>query len=255
LIVSLLAVPTLSSQESTKTQLITIAVMELTVQGEMEAHEARLLTELLQSAIKDTAVFEVVERDKINEVSKEKMRGLTGSFENVGEIGSLLAAQQLLVGSVGRLFDNIVLTVRLVETETGRIIIADTVYTEKVNIERDIKRLAVRLGTKALDSTREISIPIIKGEMDEKRYATAKRYLDVYIQRSGLSPSVREIREELLPLLAKQYAQEASDFRKKQKFEEAIEKIQAALALRIEEEYIRLRDRILKEEREYEKEP
>jgi tetratricopeptide (TPR) repeat protein len=252
LILTALTSMPLEAEDSSGTR-ITLAVMNLTVRGNIDEEEGKSVRDVLQAAVKKTAVFEVVERAEIEKVQEELKRGLTGSLDNAGEIGNMLAAQQLLIGSVGPLFDNLVLTVRLVETETGRIILADTVYTDKEHIEQDVKRLAVRLGTKALDSTRDITIATIEKEIEGKRYSRAKRYLDAYLQRHGLSPRVRELRESLLPLLAKQHAKRARTLQRKDKYEEAIESVQEALALRTKEEYILLRDHILEKQREYER--
>lgn len=232
-------------------QQVSVAVFELSVSGDMDKNNAAQLSVMLQAAINENAVFSVVERDRIQDVQQEQMRQLSGGIEEAVEIGKMHAAEQLLIGSVGNLFDNIVITVRLVETETGRIIIADTLYTNQDTIESDIKKLAVRLATKSIDYTRPISIELINSELELENYKKAKSYLDVYIQRNGVSSEIRSLREELLPLLAEQYAQEANQLRKDDNYEAALEAVQEALALRIDEEFIELQDKIIDQQAEY----
>ena len=232
-------------------QQVSVAVFDLTVTGNMEKDNAVSLSNLLQAAIKENAVFDVVERDRLQDVQQEQMRQLSGGIEEAVEIGKMHAAQQLLIGSVGKLFDNIVITVRLVETETGRIIAADTIYTDKQFIETDIKKLAVRLATKSLDYTRPISLELINSEIEQENFRKAKRYIDIYIQRNGVTPRVRELRDELLPRLAEQYADDANRLRKDDNYEAALSMVQEALALRIDEKYVELQDKIIEQQEEH----
>ncbi|MDZ7794920.1 MAG: CsgG/HfaB family protein [Spirochaetia bacterium] len=175
-----LSVPGVPLVADEASQQVSVAVFDLAVTGNMEKDNAVSLSNLLQAAIKENAVFDVVERDRLQDVQQEQMRQLSGGIEEAVEIGKMHAAQQLLIGSVGKLFDNIVITVRLVETETGRIIAADTIYTDKQFIETDIKKLAVRLATKSLDYTRPISMELINVEIEQENFQKGKavhRYL------------------------------------------------------------------------------
>lgn len=84
-----------------------------------------ILTELISSSIIKTGRYQVIEagqRNKILEESRFTLSGLTE--ENQIEIGRLLAAKNLVSGSISFLSGRVILNIRILDVETGETLFA-----------------------------------------------------------------------------------------------------------------------------------
>lgn len=232
---------------------ISVAIFTLENKTGIDIEEAEQITNYLSRSITNNPIFNVVEREKIQKVFEEQNFQLSGIVDDnqIIEYGKLLAAQQLLMGSVGRLFGKIVISLKLVSAESGQIILADTVYTEENQIFEDMDRLGTTITNKSIDSNREVTAALIREQIDKRKYIEAKKSLDLYIRENDLDSTAQAFWDEITPYLTDEYYKQADRQRKSKNFNRAKEYINLAISLRIEEKYFQLRDRIYLEDEMY----
>lgn len=100
---------------------------------------AEVITDLLvQKYLKE---FQVVERSKFEEVLSEQKMSISGliSENSAIKIGQILNADMLLLGSVSKVGENYSINARLVATETGKILAAESVSPSIREIEKGAK--------------------------------------------------------------------------------------------------------------------
>lgn len=109
----------LSAQQPAKR----IAVLELQGQGVSEA-EAQTLTDRLRSRLVNTNVFQVLEREQMDEILNEQgfQQGGCVSDECLVEIGRLVGVEQMVGGSIGKIGQTYTLDLRIIDVTSGRII-------------------------------------------------------------------------------------------------------------------------------------
>ncbi|MEA3287702.1 MAG: CsgG/HfaB family protein [Candidatus Marinimicrobia bacterium] len=119
IIVSIAALPVWAGEEPLKS----IAVLEFEAKG-VSKLEASTLTDRFRSELVQTKVFLQIERNKIEQIFKEQKLQMSGtvSEDKLVEIGELLGAELLVIGSIGKLASTYTIDLRLVEVESGEII-------------------------------------------------------------------------------------------------------------------------------------
>ncbi len=101
---------------------ISIAVFDLTNNG-LKDSDVRVLTERLQSEMVKVGGYTLVERKKIDEVFKEQKFQLSGCVEEcLIEVGKIAGANQVLLGSVGKIGLVYTVSARLVDANSGELI-------------------------------------------------------------------------------------------------------------------------------------
>ena len=100
----------------------TIAVFDFENNG-LDNSEVRILTDRLQSELVKIGGYTVVERSKIDEILKEQELQISGCVEEcLIEVGQMLGAKQVVLGTIGRLGEYYTVSARLVDAETSEII-------------------------------------------------------------------------------------------------------------------------------------
>lgn len=109
----------LRSQESK----INIAVLDLDPTNIL-AKDAQFLSDRLRTELFETGMFQVIERDKMQNILEEQgfqMSGCT-SVECAVEVGQLLNVQQMVAGTIGKIEDLYSISLRLIDVKTGAIL-------------------------------------------------------------------------------------------------------------------------------------
>lgn len=227
-----------------------IVVADLEPLSEMTRNEADQLSEVLRSEIARQQVFDMVERSQLNELLEEQELQLAGivTENTAAEIGEFLAAEFVVIGSAGRLFSKVVITVRMVDVGSGRIQLAQTTVTDEEDVFDELTRVAVTMGNEVMEQRRDLDLQLIRATIDDDNLIQAKRYLDRYIEQEGTSAEVQELRDRILPELGERYYEEAEESLDRKNFRRARENINRALALEVNQSYFQLRDRIEIEE-------
>jgi len=105
--------------------------------------EAQILTNLFEAAVVNTRAFEVIEQsqaDNILEAQEYSLGGCTDETCAV-EIGKLLAAENIILGTVSKLGAKFIVTAKIIDVTSGKNIRADSVegmaigdMSEQVNV-------------------------------------------------------------------------------------------------------------------------
>lgn len=99
-----------------------LAVIPLEAEGVSE-NDAAIATQYLTTELIRRGRFEVLEREYIADIMEEQALALVcNDVECAVEIGRVLAAENVLVGSVRRSGSDYVVNVRLIDVEQGRIV-------------------------------------------------------------------------------------------------------------------------------------
>ena len=105
-------------------QNITIAVFDFENNG-LETNEVRQLSTRLESELVKLGDFKVVERTKIDEVLKEQKLQMSGCAEEcLIDVGEILGANQIILGSIGKIGGLYTLSAKLVDVESGELLMA-----------------------------------------------------------------------------------------------------------------------------------
>lgn len=100
---------------------ISIAVLDVESQ-EAPSIVTRAVSDVVRSEFTNIGNFSVVERDRMNEIIEEQKLMLSGMMdeESATEIGQLLSAQKLVVGELNPLGEEYILTLRIIDVESGQ---------------------------------------------------------------------------------------------------------------------------------------
>ena len=110
---------------------------------EVSKSEAITLTGLLETGLVNTGVFNVIEQTRIDEILAAQEYSLSDctDVECAVRIGKLLAAEQIILGTVSRIGSKYIINAKIIDVQTGSNIKADTVealtidgLTEEVNL-------------------------------------------------------------------------------------------------------------------------
>jgi hypothetical protein len=99
-----------------------IAVLDLDAMGISKA-EAQFLSDRLRTELFETGAFQVVEREKMQEILEEQGFQKTGctSVECAIEIGQLLNVSEMVAGNIGQIEEVYSISIRIIKVETGAI--------------------------------------------------------------------------------------------------------------------------------------
>ena len=158
----------------------TIAVFDFENNG-LKKYEVRQLSTRLESEVVKIGGFRVVERTKIDEIMKEQKFQMSGCVDEcLIEIGKMLGAKQIILGSVGELAGLYTITVKLVDAETGELI-----RTSNYDAENGLKEL-LKIGLEV------IAYELVKNErkktLGDKNFVKKTKNIKERIQKSNLGP-------------------------------------------------------------------
>lgn len=97
-----------------------ISIMNFACSGLSES-EARIITDYLGYRIVETGLYQVIDRSQRDIILSEQKFSLSGCVDDSCqiEIGRLLQADEIIVGSIGKLESRYVLNMKLLNVETG----------------------------------------------------------------------------------------------------------------------------------------
>ena len=134
-----------------------ITVLDLKT-SDVSEDEMRSIISLLSSALFQTdkyTVIDVTERESILGEIKFSLSGCTDEECQI-EIGKLLAAENIVVGSIGTVGTKYVMSVKLLETSTSRTVsTADGIYSDLDGVLEGIIPLAFTLAGMPVEETTE----------------------------------------------------------------------------------------------------
>ncbi len=108
---------------SNRTEKAVIVVADFDNNG-LEYHELSLIMDLFVESLLSTGAFRVLERKELHRVLRGQEIQLAdiGEIENTVKIGQLLNISLLATGSCGRLGDEYVISLKLLNAESGKVV-------------------------------------------------------------------------------------------------------------------------------------
>jgi hypothetical protein len=102
---------------------ISIAVLELDAAGVSKA-EAQVISDRLRSDLFSTNKFDVLERNKMNEILTEQGFQQTGctSDECAVEVGKLIGVRLMIAGRIGKIGNLFTINSRIIDVESGKVL-------------------------------------------------------------------------------------------------------------------------------------
>lgn len=164
---------TIFSQQSKEN----IAVLDLDPTSISET-DARFLSDRLRAELFESGVFQVVERDKMNDILQEQGFQLSGctTVDCAVEAGQLLNVSRMVAGSIGQIEDIYSISVRLIDVESGAILkIATRDYRGKLSnvLTEVIPQVAAEIAGRTVRQT-EIPVTVQKsGETESNKFTIA----------------------------------------------------------------------------------
>lgn len=179
-----------------------------------------------------------------------QMTGITDSNSLI-QIGRMVSVKQLIIGTVGKLYGKVIITLRLVNAETGKNIFASTLYSTKESVFDDIKNIVSDIGDNAMIFSRGVDIKDIKESIDDDNYKKAWFQMNRYRETHATTDELVKLKKTITAELSYQYYREAKKALGNDHFRDAKNKINYAIAIENREKYIRFRDEIKEDEAEY----
>ena len=151
-----------SPQDVGKSQLITIAVIDLEGKG-ISQLEASTLTDRLRTSLVQTGKVTVLERAMMEDILQETGFQQTGcvSAECAVEVGKLLGVQQIISGGIGKIGRTFTIDARIIDVETSKILkVSPRDYTGDVDGLLDvIREIAFDLVSAEPSAARPVAVP------------------------------------------------------------------------------------------------
>lgn len=101
-----------------------IAVLEFQSSGGLSPSEIKTLTNRFRGILVSTQVFDVIEREKMDEILKEQdfiLSDNCNSSQCAVEVGQLLGVEAMIAGDIGKVGNLYTIELRIINVETGRI--------------------------------------------------------------------------------------------------------------------------------------
>ena len=136
-------------QHASAAEKFKIAINDLEALG-VPKNIALSISDILRTELFNTGSFHVTERSQMNKILDEQKFQLSGATEeDIIALGKLLSVQMMALGSINRLGSLIIINVRLVDIEEGRVRIAES---EKARGEEQLPEAINRLANKMANS-------------------------------------------------------------------------------------------------------
>ncbi len=243
---------------------ISIVVQDLRSTGGIEEEDLNSINEYLRGQIGGLPNYRVVEHSGITDLMEvNELQQLSGLYDGSGkpEQLRLIEADQVILGSVGALFDRIVVSVRLVELVTGEIVFFSyTSHAQEKDVILRLDEIVQRIREYGLLRYRVITVADIQDLADRKRYAEAQERLEAYFRqqrREGLpvntSAEFLQLQQEMNDNLYQDYLKQARRARRRDDYVEARRAITRAITLQPSSEALEERDRIRLAQEEYQR--
>ena len=111
-----------------------------------------LISETFTSALVNSSIFKITEREQLDKVIKEMEMNQTGFIETTDavQIGKMLHADAIITGSVALLGNQIQLNARVIDIESAYVISAETQTSSYslANINKMVNEIVARLASK-----------------------------------------------------------------------------------------------------------
>lgn len=100
----------------------TVAVMDLEAKEGVSLKTTQLLSDFLRNLLHKQEVFELVSRENLQSILKEQKLQMTECTSDacIVKVGNLIGAKKMFAGSIGKVGNTYLVTIKLFDVETGR---------------------------------------------------------------------------------------------------------------------------------------
>jgi tetratricopeptide (TPR) repeat protein len=231
-----------------------IAIFDLQYHHGIESYEAEQISEIIRTQIIITDAFKVLEKSQVDKLMKETGFQFAGLVDEstIVEFGKASDIKFLITGAMGRLFDRISITARLVSTETGENLFSEELLTNEVSIFRDLDRFAKKIANKMVELTYGITIENINKFVEMGDFESAYRRMRIYLERGETDGRVGEFEERIDLGLAEHLYEKADLALSRELYEEAAGYCEQLLRLVPDNDtYLRFTEQVYREYEEY----
>ena len=164
----------------------TVAISDLEIQSDNPGHKyiGKGIAELVSFELGKSSNLSVISREKRSEMMKELSLSMTGLGDPQQQLklGKMLAARYMISGNVINMGENMLITMKMVDVETGKVVWQDKI-TEKLSrydyisayfAQSALKQLDARVDKSTIEKIEE------KKEKDEKAAITFSKAIDSY---------------------------------------------------------------------------
>lgn len=116
---------TLAGRVESQSPRKTVAVLDFQASAGISTGEASTLTNRFRAILVQTKAFEVVEREKMNEILKEQDFTLTdqcNTSECAVQVGQLLGVEAMIAGDIGKIGKTFTIDIRLIDVTSAKIL-------------------------------------------------------------------------------------------------------------------------------------
>lgn len=144
----------------TQAKKVSVAVLDFQTTGGLTPQEVATLANRFRGILVQTQVFDVVEREKMNDILKAQDFNLSdqcNSAECAVQVGQLLGVTQMIAGDLGKLGSTYTIDLRLIDVESGKILQSKTQdYKGEIDGMLDVmKVIANSFAGKTLTESKE----------------------------------------------------------------------------------------------------
>jgi hypothetical protein len=256
--------PAALGESAAPARTISIVVQDLVETGGLTPADVASTNEYLRGQIAGLPNYRVVEQSRLRDLLEvNELQQLSGLYELEGapEQLQLVGADQVIVGSVGRLLERVVVSVRLVELVTGEILFSYTAHASDEDLFLRLDEVVQRIREYGLLYIQNITVADIADLARRRRYAEAQERLEAYLRQQRRrnqpvadTPEFRELQQTINANLYEDYLRSARRARRRNDFVDARRAITRAIALRPAAEALEERDRIQLAEEAYRQE-
>jgi TolB-like protein len=208
-----------------------------------------LYTNLIITAVSSIPYFEVLERQQSNELYNEIAYQLTNARELTDAVSdsALKGARALLITGFGELFNRVVITARLVDLQTGRVLFANAIYIDgmdQMSLKRELDELTAAIREKGSELGRVVTVEDIERAMKAKSWKEAKQLADLYLREKPGDVTIRSLYEDIAAKRADELYRDARRLVRLKLYREARMAIDEAIALLPRSAFYAYRDTI-----------
>jgi curli biogenesis system outer membrane secretion channel CsgG len=116
----------------------------------VSAGDAAVIADMFRAELVKQGRFDIIEKVNMDKILAEQAFQQSGctTAECAVKLGKILNVRYLIVGSFGKLMDQYVLNIRMVETESAKVIYSDAVgeLSTQRAVQKAIAAMTTRLG-------------------------------------------------------------------------------------------------------------
>lgn len=199
-----------------------VAVMELKALSHTSNQEAEAITEIIRNELIRSEFINVIESSQSEVFYAEMEFQNNFSNERLIELGKLVESDFFILGSVGKLQNKIVISLRLISADTAENIYAETLYTNNKDFFKDILYFTDMLSKIILEFTLGNTLNNIQNLIDRGDFLEADKKLLIFQKRYGNTLKSNHLRENINIGLVEIYNARALEFYQEKEFQQAL---------------------------------